>query len=174
MELSGQTFATWYRAEHPRVLGALTALSGDGELAAEVTDEAFARALARWARVSQMDSPAGWTHRVALNALRRRHRRRSTEARALTSVGSRAGAAAEQPASHPEVWAAVRALPEKQRVAIVLRYVADLPEAAIAETMGVSRGTVASNLSDARRALAARLGEHAPGTPPVENAEVPR
>lgn len=48
MELSATAFADWYRAEHPRVLGALTALSGGVELAAEVTDEAFARALAHW------------------------------------------------------------------------------------------------------------------------------
>lgn len=173
MELSSSSFAEWYRAEHPRVLGSVTALTGDGELASEVTDEAFARALAHWARVSQMDSPSGWTHRVALNALRRRHRRRSTEARALASLDARAGRAHVDPVHHPEVWVAVRALPEKQRVAIVLRYVADLSEAAIAETMGVSRGTVASNLSDARRALAARLGPAAPGSSPVENAEVP-
>ncbi len=57
------------------------------------------------------------------------------------------------------MWAAVAALPEKQQRAVVLRYVADLPEAAIAAALGVSRGTVASNLSDARRALAAALGD---------------
>jgi len=58
------------------------------------------------------------------------------------------------------VWRAVRALPDRQRTAIVLRYVADLPEVDIAEAMHVSRGTVASNLSDARRSLARYLGDH--------------
>ena len=40
----------------------------------------------------------------------------------------------------------------------MLRYVADLSEADIAEALQVSRGTVASNLSDARKALARFLG----------------
>ncbi len=158
MDEAPLTFSAWYEREHPRVLGALVALSGDVGLAAEVTDEAFTEALVRWPRVSMMASPAGWTHRVALNGLRRRHRRRGTESRALAVVGARLGPHGEtDPVGHPEVWSAVRGLPEKQRVAIVLRYVADLPEAAIAETMGVSRGTVASNLSDARRTLAVAL-----------------
>ena len=179
MELSGSSFADWYRAEHPRVLGSITALSGDGGLAAEVTDEAFTRALADWPRVQRMASPAGWTYRVALNVLRRKHRRRGTEQRALSTVGTRADGAGRvhtDPTSHPEVWAAVRQLPEKQRVAVVLRYVADLTESAIAETMGVSRGTVASNLSDARRSLAEFLTDDAAhGTDPADpHAEVPR
>ena len=177
-------FDDWYRGEHPRVLGAITALSGDADLAADVTDEAFTRALAAWPRVERMASPAGWTHRVALNALRRRHRRRGTERRALSSASGRAGGAATvhlDATRDPEVWNAVRALPEKQRFAIVLRYVADLSEATIAETMGVSRGTVASNLSDARRSLAAFLvspddpaahGAHPPD--PSTIAEAPR
>ncbi len=63
------------------------------------------------------------------------------------------------PCDDPEVWEAVRALPVRQRTAVVLRYVADLPEAAIAEAMGVRRGTVASNLADGRRSLARFLSD---------------
>jgi RNA polymerase sigma-70 factor (ECF subfamily) len=165
MELTAvPEFSEWYQREHPRVLGSLLALSGDVDLAADVTDDAFARALANWPRVAIMASPAGWTYQVALNGLRRRHRRRSHERRVLIEVGGRAEHANSvhtDPMRHPEVWAAVRALPEKQRVAVVLRYVADLAEADIAKTMGVSRGTVASNLADARRALARFLGDDA-------------
>lgn len=60
----------------------------------------------------------------------------------------------------PQLWAAVRALPERQRQVLVLRYVGDLPEAEIATTLGIARGTVASTLSDARRGLAASLPDH--------------
>jgi RNA polymerase sigma-70 factor (ECF subfamily) len=42
-------------------------------------------------------------------------------------------------------------------MAVALRYLADLPEAEIATVMGVSRGTVASTLSSARRHLARLL-----------------
>ncbi len=109
-----------------------------------------------------MASPGGWTYRVALNELRRRLRRGATERSAIDRM-ARPGPVEDHPPD-AEVWQAVRALPEKQRTAIVLRYVADLPEADIAEAMHVSRGTVASNLSDARRALARFLGDQEIGT----------
>lgn len=152
-------FTAWYASEHARVLASMRVLARDPHVAAEVTDEAFARALARWSRVSTMASPTGWTYRVALNVLRRRHRRSGTERTALARTGPRPESVdgPEPPDAH--VWAAVAALPEKQQRAVVLRYVADLPEAAIAAALGVSRGTVASNLSDARRTLAAALGD---------------
>jgi RNA polymerase sigma-70 factor (ECF subfamily) len=38
-------------------------------------------------------------------------------------------------------------LPERQRVAVVLRYVVDLPIAQIAEVMGCPSGTVKSHIS---------------------------
>lgn len=152
-------FTAWYAAEHPRVLASMRVLARDLHVAAEVTDEAFARALARWSRVSRMASPTGWTYRVALNVLRRRHRRSGTERIALARSGPGAGSVDAPEPPDARVWAAVAALPEKQQRAVVLRYVADLPEAAIAAALGVSRGTVASNLSDARRALAAALGD---------------
>jgi RNA polymerase sigma-70 factor (ECF subfamily) len=59
----------------------------------------------------------------------------------------------------PELWAAVRALPERQRAAVVLRYVADLPEKDIGLVLGVARGTVAASLAHARKNLAGALVE---------------
>ena len=53
--------------------------------------------------------------------------------------------------------AALRALPARQREALVLRYYADLSEAEIAEAMGVSRGAVKSHTSRAITALRVRL-----------------
>lgn len=58
-----------------------------------------------------------------------------------------------------EVFLAVRALPRRQREAVVLRYYLDLSEAEISEAMGVSRGTVKSTIFRALRALAVKLEE---------------
>ena len=150
-------FEPWYRAEFPRVLGAMTMLCGDPETARDCASEAFARALERWSRVGKMESPGGWTYRVALNVMRRRGRRASLEAKLLRRY--RPTESHEIPLSDHQVWNAVRALPDRQRTAITLRYVADLPEREIAEAMGVSPGTVASNLHDARKRLATLLGD---------------
>ena len=60
---------------------------------------------------------------------------------------------------HGEVWDLVRSLPTRQRTAVVLRYVGDLREDDIASVMGVTRGTVAATLANARRALATVLDD---------------
>lgn len=151
----GHSFEGWYQAAYPRLSTSVLALTGDRDLAAEVTDEAFTRAWRHWRRVSEMGSPEGWTYRVALNLVRSRSRRRRVERRALTRLGARPDMAA--PAG--EVWELVRDLSERQRQAIVLRYVGDLDEREIAEVMGVTRGTVASTLFDARRRLAVALAD---------------
>lgn len=154
-----ERFEDWYHQHHPRLVRSLTALSGDADAAAEAADEAFVRAYERWKRVSAMASPAGWLHQVGANALRRRMRRRAMERRF-----DRPAIAVVHPLPQPELWAAVRALPVRQRTAIVLRYLGDLPEAEVAAAMGIARGTVSSTLADARRnlevALAAPADEH--------------
>jgi RNA polymerase sigma-70 factor (ECF subfamily) len=141
-------FEAWYLREHPRVVAALTWVAGDVHVAADATDEAFARAYADWPRVGKMASPGGWVYCVALNVVRRRMRRAALERRK-----------AEPPSEvaemvDREIWAVVQQLPERQRVAVVLRYLLDLPEQEVATAMGISRGTVASALAAARRRLA--------------------
>lgn len=167
--IEGEEFDRWYPNQHPRVLGVLVALSGDADLARDATDEAFSRAFEQWHRVGSMASPAAWTHRVALNELRRRARRRSMEQRLRWRWVER-----ERPVHvpDPQLWEAVRRLPDRQRQVVALRYVGDLPEAAIAEALGIARGTVASTLSDARRTLAAALPDHLIDIEPTATTEV--
>ncbi|HEX9623266.1 MAG TPA: SigE family RNA polymerase sigma factor [Streptosporangiaceae bacterium] len=52
-----------------------------------------------------------------------------------------------------EVVAALRGLPVRQREVVVLRFYADLSEAQIASTMGITRGAVKSHTSRAMSAL---------------------
>ena len=56
-----------------------------------------------------------------------------------------------------DVVLAVRALPERQRLALFLRYYADLDYEAIGEILDVAEGTVAASLHAARTTLKARL-----------------
>src|SRR5690348_3523681 len=78
-EVEDADFEPWYRALHPRLLATLILMTGDGEMARDATDEAFTRALERWARVRRMESPDAWTFTVARNVVRRRHRRMRQE-----------------------------------------------------------------------------------------------
>ncbi len=154
-------FASWYRREHPRLASTLVVVAGDVGTAAEAADEAFARAYERWDRVGVMASPGGWAYRTALNVLHRRRRRARLEAVLLRrhGGGGKLDSFAVPADWSPEVWDALRSLPIRERTAVALRYVADLPTQAIAEAMGVAPGTVGSTLHAARRNLAAALGD---------------
>lgn len=152
-------FDGWYAVERPRLVAVLLRTGHPKEEAEEIADEAMARALARWRRVSEMASPVGWTTVVAFNLSRRRGARRSKE-RALLTASNHGVRSIRDHAdgADPDLWAAVSALPNRQRTMVVLRYVHDLTEPEIATLLKIRRGTVASGLHDARRSLAVSLG----------------
>ena len=120
---------------------------GSREDARDIAQEAMARAYTRWPKVR--DTASGWVGRVttnlALDLLRRRNR--STPAPPDRTADT-AGSAAQR----ADLVTALRQLPRRQRDVVVLRYLADLPEAEVASTLGCSVGTVKQH---AHRALAA-------------------
>jgi RNA polymerase sigma-70 factor (ECF subfamily) len=147
-------FEVWYEREHPRLVGALMWLGGDPLDVRDAVDEACARALERWERVGAMESPSGWTYRVALNVWKRRERRRSLEHRVLRRHRP---LEAEVAGPAGEAWDVLRHLPPRERTAVALRYVGDLTEQQIADAMGVRRSTVSVLLGRAHRRLAELL-----------------
>lgn len=169
-------FTAFYADRRNRVLGSLAAVCGSLDEAAEATDEAFARALSDWDRLATMENPAGWVYRVALNHVRRRASRRSRERELLAANHRPEEPTIDGPAG--EAWSLVADLSPRQREVVVLRHIGDLPEADIAEILGISRGTVASTLHDAHRRLRAALSPEADRTaddlstpaPPTEPA----
>lgn len=169
MGVDVEGFDRWYLQLHPVLLSSLLVVAGDPDEAREATDEAFARAFERWPRVKDMESPAGWVFRTALNVVKRRARRQSLERRLL----GRLAPEVEAPMGWSvEVLDSVRALPERERVAIALRYVADLSTAQIAAVMGVAPGTVGSTLFAGRRRMAMALGDDPADVDVVELEEV--
>jgi RNA polymerase sigma-70 factor (ECF subfamily) len=164
---SGLDFELWYRAEHPRLLAAVTVAAGSLEMGQDVAADAFSRALERWDRVSAMESPTGWVYRVAFNVLRRRQRRLSLESRLLARASRPTVAPSET--VDPDLWQAISFLPPRQRAVIGLRVVLDLSQADTAEMLGISEGAVSSTLVAARRKVAQELREpRVEPAPPVE------
>lgn len=157
------TFDHWYAAAHPRLVATVALVVGDLDQATDAVDEAFARALERWDRVSSMVSPTGWTYAVALNHARRKARRAAMERRLLGRERPRA-----MPAPAGEIWSLVSCLPRRQREVVALRHVGDLREADIAAALGISRSTVSSTLADAHR----RLGHLLDDEPESEDGHV--
>lgn len=156
-------FEAWYRAEFPRVSRAMTMATGDPGIGEEAAAESFALALLHWSRVGAMESPGGWVYVTALNQVRRSWKRQRLEARYVR----RSQLQDVPPPAEPDtaLWRAVAGLSVRARTAIALRYVADLTEAEIAAAMNVTRGTVATTLSRARKQLAEQLRPALNGDP---------
>lgn len=132
------------RHEFPRLVGTLTLYCGDADVAAELAQEALARACHRWGRVAAMEHPRAWLHRVGINLANRHYRRRAGERAAVQRAAARVVAVTEDHdlAEVLAVRAAVASLPSRQRTALVLRYYGDLPVRQVAEIMGCREGTV--------------------------------
>jgi len=159
-EVESTGFESWYRAVHPRLVAGLLLSTGRMDDAADVADETMVRALERWNHVRTMASPDGWAFQVAFNLVRRRGRRRSLEQTVLRRSAAGRTDSIDGPAG--EAWDAVAHLSLRQRQVVVLRFVADLPEADIGAALGISRGTVSSTLADAKGALRVALTDAEP------------
>lgn len=126
----------------------------DPETAGEVAAEAFARAWARWPRISAGGGAAGWVLRVSVNLAIDVTRRKRPPAPSAVHALSPAEAATQ----HVALVAALRSLPRRQREAIALRYLADLSEADVSTAMGVSAGSVKTHLHRGLAHLRSSLG----------------
>jgi len=136
-----------YRDRYRTFRDVLAGVVGSQDLAREVVQEAFARALRERRRFRGEGSLEAWVWRIALNvALKTRH-----ELRREWALDWELPADPDGP--DRDVRSAVEALPPRQRLVIFLRYYADLSYAEIANVMGVAEGTVAAALAQAKAEL---------------------
>ena len=107
--------------------------------------ETFLAALRAYPRLPADANRRAWVltiaHRKAIDSHRAR-RRRPDPVEGLEEHLSEP----PRPESDPALWQAVRALPSKQRAAVVLRFVADLKHAEAAEVIGCSEEAARRNL----------------------------
>jgi RNA polymerase sigma factor (sigma-70 family) len=137
-----------YRDRYRTFRDILTGVVGSHDLAREVVQEAFSRALREQRKFRGEGSLEAWVWRIALNVALKRRRELAREW-ALDDEE----AAAREPAPDESVRDAVRALPPRRRLVVFLRYFADLPYAEIAAIAGISEGTVAATLAQAHGEL---------------------
>ena len=100
---------------------------------------------------------SSWVYRITLNAVRdmqRAGRRRGRHVHAYAEVTPEDQPAEQEvAATSRQLWAAVRALPDKQRDAVLLVYAEELSHAAAAEIMGIREATVSWHVHAARKTL---------------------
>jgi RNA polymerase sigma factor (sigma-70 family) len=156
-------FAVFYESAKDPCLRAVLAAGSDPATAEEVVAEAFARAYAKWSRVSKHPAPEAWVVTTALNHRVSRWRRERREL--LTAGVPEARIEASQSAVDPALMFALRGLPQRQREVVALRVLLDLDTAMTARALNIAENTVGVHLHRAlvslRQALAdaSREGE---------------
>lgn len=157
--MNDEQFAEFVRARYTALVryGALlTADRGHGE---DLAQEALIKTYRAWHRLYPDGDPEAYTRTVMVRAAWRAGRRlwrREVPTETLPDRSTPDGYAERDTAV--EVFAALRTLPARQRVVLVLRYWADLSEQEIAEMLRCSPGTVKSRASRAIAALRAAGG----------------
>lgn len=114
----------------------------NAEQAEDVATEAFVRAWTRWWWLRRQPSPVGWLVRVSTNLALDHVRRGEAPWVPRRSASDQDDAVVLRLA----LVGALGHLSERQRAAIALRYLADLPEHDVALAMGVSTGSVKTHL----------------------------
>jgi RNA polymerase sigma-70 factor (ECF subfamily) len=148
-----------FDASYRRLVGQLYAVCGDLGEAEDVVSEAFVRAADRERQFDRTDNPEAWLRTVAVNVARTRHQRRVVGTRLTRRATPPGSAQVELAPERAALVAALRQLPAVHREALALHYLADLPLAEVADTLGVPVGTVKARLSRGRRQLAALLAD---------------
>jgi len=149
-----------YRCRLAELQRVATAITGSREAGRDVVQDAFARAVHRRAQFRREGSLEGWIWRIVVTCARDGVRRlAATETLFLEEREDAWHAADTSAGEREEVRSLIARLPERQRLALFLRYYADLDYGTIAEALAISGGTVGATLSQAREALLQLLTE---------------
>jgi RNA polymerase sigma-70 factor (ECF subfamily) len=153
-----------YDAHVGRVHRLAFRLTGDSQLAHEVTQDTFVKALAHLDRFRGDSALTTWLHRitvtVALNTVRRvkRLHGRETPLEDVQTLASDAGEGID-PLLRDRLHRAIDELPEIYRTTLIMHEFEGYTHVEIAESLGIAVGTCKSRLSVARAQLRAALSD---------------
>lgn len=132
---------------------------GDHQLAQDLLQESLIKTYIAWPRLRDPSKAEAYTRKTLVTTAISWRRRRSFHERPTDLLPDTAVPhSGERVTTHASMVAQLRALPPRQRAAIVLRYYEDLTEAQTAEVMGCSVGAVKSQVSTGLGRLRDRLG----------------
>ena len=147
-----EAFEAWAVSRQRGFLRSAILLTGEQSSAEDLVQNALLKVADRWSRLRH-EAPDAYARRIIYNGSVSRWRRRRREAPTAELPDAGAPGRSEAWLAGADVRAALQALTPRQRAVLVLRYYEDLSERQIAETLGVSVGTVKSQAHAAMRRL---------------------
>lgn len=129
-------FEKLYAQHSPVALHIAYLLTGNRAAAEDLTQEAFVKVLGRFGNLRQPDSFRSYLLRTVTNLAKNGYR--SNSATPLQPPATPAPDTGTSVSQRDELVRALRLLPHRQQVAVVLRYCVDLTEQQTADAMGTS------------------------------------
>ena len=135
-------------------------VTSDTTTARDAVQEGFARALSHHGTLRNERVLESWICRIVIRCAldSRRDDAANTRTEMPEDIAFAWSPQIVQPTRDPELTAALKELPPRQRTMVFLRYFADLPLATIADVCGTRVGTVSATLAQAKGRLGTRLG----------------
>ncbi|MQA84106.1 MAG: SigE family RNA polymerase sigma factor [Streptosporangiales bacterium] len=158
-EGEGEEFRDYVAARGAALLRTAYLLTGDHAEAEDLLQTVLAKTYLAWGRIQDRGALDSYVRRAMVNTHISWWRRRRIEEYPTDVLPD---VPVADPTLHTDLrealWRALARLPRRQRVAVVLRYYEDLTESEVAQTLGVSVGTVKSTVSRAVAKLREDLG----------------
>jgi RNA polymerase sigma-70 factor (ECF subfamily) len=137
-----------YRRRLPELRRVAAAITGSREAGSDAVQDAFALAVHRRDQFRGEGSLEAWLWRIVVHSSRDLAGRAAS--RPMVPLQEEVAPIVPDDQARAGVHALVGELPERQRLALFLRYYADLDYAAIASALEISGGTVGATLTQAR------------------------
>lgn len=157
-----ELLASLHHAHYRELVRLAGLLLHDRGASEEVVQDAFVQLHLKWRRLRDPEKAAAWLRSAVLNGARSRIRHLDVRRRHQPAP-RRSAESAEDAAiagdARDRIVLALRALPARQREAVVLRYYLDLSEGQMADAMGISAGSVKTHLHRGLAALETQLEE---------------
>jgi len=155
-----RAFERLYREHAGRVYGLCLRMTRDVQLAEDCTQETFINAWRALPRFETRSSLSTWLHRIAVNVSLAKRRKASPVGPSLDDEEGTSDAlkwTLETPVEVREIEAAIDALPDGARDALVLHALYGYSHGEAAQMLGVAEGTCKAQLHRARKLLRERL-----------------
>ena len=147
-------FVEYFRARAHPLRRLAYALCGDWHTAEDLVQLTFVRLYRRWPSIRD-ESVDAYARQVVVNAFLTHRRARRRES-LMADLPERAPSSTD-PAETLAVRHALADLAPRQRAAVVLRYLEDLPVAEVAALLGITEGTVKSQTARAIQSMRGAL-----------------